>query len=312
MDWSRRLLLVLLIGSGLWFIACGGGGVPTSSDTSPSASRDTSLPPSSDASSDASHPETPATQPPPSPDPEVDFGSEFRAYAAAENLVRQHLKWPDDASFSWGKEAMLVDSEVGGKDWIVKGKVKAANAMGAKLTYNYAVRMQYQGNGEWKAWKVMVGDEIGWTNPDYEQKVQEFAQQRQREDAARKQAFEESLRWRTWTSSDGQHTTRAKLVRLDREQGQVVLEKEDGSTAELPLDKLSENDRAYVHEELNLTAVEIKKLPRIWTDLNGKTIEATFAGIVDGKVILKTKDGRRITLTPNQLSEPDRKFLDAE
>ncbi|MHC4406275.1 MAG: SHD1 domain-containing protein, partial [Planctomycetota bacterium] len=49
---------------------------------------------------------------------------------------------------------------------------------------------------------------------------------------------------RTWTSSDGQFTVRARLVKGIG--GDIYLEIEDGQTIRVPLDRLSEEDREYL------------------------------------------------------------------
>jgi hypothetical protein len=49
---------------------------------------------------------------------------------------------------------------------------------------------------------------------------------------------------------------------------------------------------------------------RTWTDPTGKfTVEAKFGGIVNGKVNLVTKDGRKIQVEPENLSAADQAFL---
>lgn len=49
---------------------------------------------------------------------------------------------------------------------------------------------------------------------------------------------------------------------------------------------------------------------RTWADATGKfTVEAKFGGIIAGKVILLTKDGRKLSLEPSKLSAADQAFL---
>jgi hypothetical protein len=51
---------------------------------------------------------------------------------------------------------------------------------------------------------------------------------------------------------------------------------------------------------------------RIWTDSTGQhTIEARWTGDDGEKMVLETKDGRKIHISPEKLSEADRKFLES-
>ena len=52
---------------------------------------------------------------------------------------------------------------------------------------------------------------------------------------------------RTWTDVSGKHQITASFLSLD--DGQVRLRKEDGTEITLPLEKLSENDVAYIHSQ---------------------------------------------------------------
>ena len=63
----------------------------------------------------------------------------------------------------------------------------------------------------------------------------------------------EELKFRTWTDSSGTHKTEAALIRY--EDGNVHLQKPDGGTVALPMDRLSRSDQSYVKQELNRRAV---------------------------------------------------------
>ncbi len=56
----------------------------------------------------------------------------------------------------------------------------------------------------------------------------------------------EAARWRTWTSADGKYSVYAKFVKSTM--GTMTLEKEDGSTAEVQLDRLCEEDQEFVRK----------------------------------------------------------------
>ena len=51
--------------------------------------------------------------------------------------------------------------------------------------------------------------------------------------------------------------------------------------------------------------------PRVWTSLDGRTLEAEFVAGTDRNVTLKRKtDGRRFTLRLDKISEEDRKWVE--
>lgn len=59
----------------------------------------------------------------------------------AEKEVKNHLKFPLDASFNWDKNVTRESPTPPFTDrfWVVTGTVKAPNALGAKLTHEYKV-----------------------------------------------------------------------------------------------------------------------------------------------------------------------------
>jgi uncharacterized cupin superfamily protein len=59
----------------------------------------------------------------------------------------------------------------------------------------------------------------------------------------RKEAAE-AAKWRTWTDASGEHKTDAKFVGIIA--GKVKLIKRDGSSVQVPLDKLSDEDREWI------------------------------------------------------------------
>lgn len=63
---------------------------------------------------------------------------------------------------------------------------------------------------------------------------------------------------RTWTDITGQHKSRAAFVALD--EGQVTLQREDGKTVKVPLDRLSATDQAYARRTAR-TSLQAKELP---------------------------------------------------
>ena len=72
----------------------------------------------------------------------------------AEDAVRMNLKWPDDASFDWGKEIGYNPNRSAAG---VRGKVIVKNIFGATLTYRYQVLFVRAGK-DWKLEKVQIGN----------------------------------------------------------------------------------------------------------------------------------------------------------
>ena len=60
------------------------------------------------------------------------------------------------------------------------------------------------------------------------------------------EAAAEKAKWRNWTDSTGQHTIEAKFSGLAM--GKVKLTKQDGTTIQVPVDKLSEEDQAWIEK----------------------------------------------------------------
>jgi hypothetical protein len=78
----------------------------------------------------------------------------------AREAVKKHLKWPDDAEFLGGESV----SEIRGvrPTFRVRGKVKAMNGFGAKLTNQFVADVGIHSTKpiEWRFYRVQVGDEI--------------------------------------------------------------------------------------------------------------------------------------------------------
>jgi hypothetical protein len=57
----------------------------------------------------------------------------------------------------------------------------------------------------------------------------------------------EAVRWRTWTDSSGKHKTEARFEAVSN--GKVKLVKRDGSTIQLPLEKLCDEDQKWIKQK---------------------------------------------------------------
>ena len=73
-------------------------------------------------------------------------------------------------------------------------------------------------------------------------------------EADRKAAIEEA-KWRTWTDSTGQFTTKAMFGGMAG--GKVKLIKKDGSTVRLPLNTLSQEDQDWLNKKFRRKAVPV-------------------------------------------------------
>jgi tetratricopeptide (TPR) repeat protein len=74
------------------------------------------------------------------------------------------------------------------------------------------------------------------------------------------QQQEDAGRFRTWTDASGKYSIKAEL--LKSEDGVVELKKEDGTTVVLPLEKLSDADRAYALANATKPAGERSSAPK--------------------------------------------------
>ena len=54
-----------------------------------------------------------------------------------------------------------------------------------------------------------------------------------------------------------------------------------------------------------------EKAPRVWSDISGKyTVEATLAGVKQGKVALRKKDGSTVIVPLKRLVQSDRDYIE--
>jgi Ni/Co efflux regulator RcnB len=189
-------------------------------------------------------------------------GDQSGAETMAPEFVKRCLKFPDDAEFDWADSAVLTEPINGQRHWLVSGKVKAANALGAKLTHAYCVQLYHKGDGVWQPRSVIIDgeqvffDSTGERQDEYaaqakQGEVVQAAQQQQAESRAKarkeRQEAVESAKWRTWTDSSGEHQIEAKFEGISN--GKVKLVNRDGSTVRLPLEKLSNDDQTWIKEK---------------------------------------------------------------
>ncbi len=183
------------------------------------------------------------------------------ACKSSEDYVKGFLKFPHDASFPW-LSSPDVRANATADIFYVRGTVKAKNALGVALTYEWSTILRLRGN-TWTLLACTVGDDV-YESPEIataavEESARQVwrdktaakaaAQEKRMEEAERRKAELESRRGevtRTWTDSSGTHSVEAEFVGCTS--GAVKLRKADGSIVTLALDKLSEDDQEWVKD----------------------------------------------------------------
>lgn len=193
------------------------------------------------------------------------FDREVDAQTFAVDYVKQYLKYPLDAEFGWGQQVRTDGNGI----YFVTGTVKAANALGAKLTHEYIVKMELDDRGGTDTWSLLacqVGDELLFqaaepgsgteavaptepTEPTAQEvKQQEVEERRQAalaKVAAAKSEAVEAAKTRTWHTSDGKFSVEAKF--LTAIGGVAHLKRTDnGAEIKVPLEQLSTDDQDFI------------------------------------------------------------------
>ena len=171
----------------------------------------------------------------------------------SKEYIREFLKHPDDASFGfWDIPEVKWNPE--GDTFFVSSKVKAKNDFGAELTYQWATIITLNGSTWELVQCVMDGKEVYKSDKllsklkakkqsaDHAEGV--AAKRAEAEAKKERQAEIEEAKWRTWTDASGKHKTEAKYSGMVS--GKVMLIKRDGSKVQMPLEKLSEEDREWI------------------------------------------------------------------
>lgn len=119
-----------------------------------------------------------------------------------------------------------------------------------------------------------------------------------------RQRFSE-LAPRQWTEKSSGRQIEATLV--ESTDSSIVLRRNDGRRFEVPLSRLSEQDREYVAETCRSASVGVV---RLWTDRStGREIKATLVQRDGDSVVLERSDGRRGTVTIQSLCDDDQAFI---
>ncbi len=280
---ARIVLICLGVGSLGLVLACGGAATPTS-DRQPAAvaqTDDLGPVPASDSS--------PSANEPPKGPKVYRTGEEFQVGYTAYRIDKawwqdhlsknQFLNQPPNAAYLFVQLAIanadqkprmvapykLIDErgaehQPSANAWAVEGSIGVLESLNPGVTKNgFAVFDVPRGQkyklvvsgGYWSTEDAMVELE------DNESIEREAEQQRaaaeaklRAERAAAKQAkaaAADKAKWRTWTSAKGGHAIEAKFVTLLA--GVVKLEKADGSTLDVKLDQLCDDDQSFIKEQ---------------------------------------------------------------
>ena len=127
---------------------------------------------------------------------------------------------------------------------------------------------------------------------------------------------------RTWSSRNGKFTIKGKFVELD-EDDNLTLQKENGETLVVALDKLSEGDEKLARQladrgdqadqvagASNKQAMAADRKLRTWSSRNGKfTVKGEFVKLDgDDNLTLQKENGETLVVALDKLSEGDEKL----
>ncbi len=262
--YARLVLGVLTAAFFLLLFACGGGGGLTPEQQAAEDNRRATLTPEQRVAEDKAKAEAEA---------EKNRDAQLQERIAdvqvqSQDYVRKFLNHPDDASFGFFDVPSVRYSPEGDTFW-VSSKVKAKNDFGAELTYRWETILMLN-NHTWELASCTIDGEVVYTSSVLLDKILAREQNRggagptiddkqaeadrkaaaerraaaEKAEKERKQA-EEAAKWRTWTDSSGEHKTEAKFGGVIA--GKVKLIKRDGSTLQIPLEKLSDEDQDWIN-----------------------------------------------------------------
>ncbi|MFH1266500.1 MAG: SHD1 domain-containing protein [Planctomycetota bacterium] len=186
---------------------------------------------------------------------------ESEAYTFARDYVKQFLSFPHDAKFPWLDYNVNGNPETG--VYWVSSTVKAKNALGAELTYEWKAQLNLEGR-EWSLAFCQVGDDVVYLDEQTQEAMAKLAEAlanpRKEEGpisqpskpppkTAKRRALPErkEFEFKVWTDSTGEHQIEARLLQYVA--GTATLEKRDGSKVEVPVERLSNEDRDWIDKQ---------------------------------------------------------------
>ncbi len=116
----------------------------------------------------------------------------------------------------------------------------------------------------------------------------------------------------TYRDATGKHSVFAMFKSFA--DGQITLEKRDGSEIQVALDSLSRRDQEYLEENgylVETTAKPEESSTRLFTDATGEfKVRATLVRVNnDNEVTLRKEDGTEITVPLDKFSESDQRYI---
>ena len=174
------------------------------------------------------------------------------AWQAAQEYVKKHLAFPLDASFPWIDYTVRGVPETG--LYLVVSTVEAKNAFGAELTYPWRANLKYDRvANQWSLVYLSIGEDVYYVDGMPAQsylaaKAAEKRQAVQHEEVKQKEPpkpkVPEKPPFREWSDVSGKFKLHARFAGTAF--GKVTLEREDGTTTQIAIEKLSEADREWI------------------------------------------------------------------
>ncbi len=243
MQLRRAASLVVLAGA----ILCGGCG-PTEAERKAEEARRAALTPEERAAEDAAKAR------------EEKFSRMQPDMARmAEKYVRQFLQYPHDAEFPWSLPSMTANEEL--TVFWLQSTVQAKNTFGATLTLPWKTCLVLRDDA-WHLEYCEINEEVVYQSEDATATLGKLADAGNgadqveiptAEEIARRVPHRREAEMRTWTDSTGKHQTEAEFVSMSM--GKVKLKKVDGTIIQLDMEKLSEDDRGWIHNRGKAGAV---------------------------------------------------------
>jgi hypothetical protein len=170
---------------------------------------------------------------------------EHAVVSLAKNGVRQYLRVPIDAPLNWSSDANFNKDHTAAH---VEGTVKARYPNGAESTFKYGVNLSLDSSG-WIVDLIAIDNQVAYERSVRRDNNKVPLQKNRTVEKTRKPAVKQERKeaiTRTWTDSEGKHTIEATFGGMIGDK--VRLKKTDGSSVDISLDRLSEEDQTWVKE----------------------------------------------------------------
>jgi hypothetical protein len=157
---------------------------------------------------------------------------------AAEKVVKEFLKWPHDASFSFLPEVRFNDNRTAAS---VQGTVKAKNTFGAELTHEYLVLFVKE-SVSWQVETISIGNEVVYRKKQTTESLPPDKSKPSSSPPMKRLLPDPELR--TWASDDFS----GEATFISMAMGKVKLKKPSGEIVIIPLEKLSQEDQHWIRK----------------------------------------------------------------